>query len=716
MPQPQAVDPAQGKALQATRGKTYPPPGSKKTEVVDYVMRLFRDGDIEAHHRFKRASFNLLFADGRQWIDWNLREKGWRDAPAPEGRIRTTMNYIRPILRARMQKFMSAELSWRAVPQSNSHESRDKAAVATNVVDARWNGASMDAKVREALWLAFSTGVSFLKQFWNSDLGNLVAATTILPHPFNIDPLTGQGVLTEYQVDEDGQPLVDQETGDAVEDTDRAFTYRAGDVDSAVRSIFNIRVNPDAFGFLPAQGFRWLIDSEVVPISVIKEKYGPIAKNVQTVEGVAHMKHFENLLRSVGRRANVRTGNQLLGARGSQTIPDNELTLLTEYWEAPSELLPEGRLIVIGGKELLNDTALPQGFVPIVPIYDETRQFDPYGRPSVTDLVAPQKVINTQWSLVLEEQAVNGIGQWAMFDVPGISEQITNVTAAHIKIPMQSALRGRSIGDIVQRVPPVTVSNDRWRMIDEAKRVIFDIGAFHEIQRGQVPPGVDSGIAVQLLQEAEAGQLTDAVKTLKSSLLDWGGQVLGLARWGYGDNEERWIPVERPDLGFLMESVTGIDLPDPVTVTLDLEGFRPQSRSAFNAEVKEFVNAGWIDPRQGLRMMDLGRGIEGAFESEGRHWARARGENLSIERGEAQLVETEEGEAVLLHEDGFPFTLPQNDDHLTHIRIHEEILLDDTKPAPIRNLMALHIAEHRRILEAQAAQALAAEGAATSAA
>ena len=108
-------------------------------------------------------------------------------------------------------------------------------------------------------------------------------------------------------------------------------------------------------------------------------------------------------------------------------------------------------------------------------------------------------------------------------------------------------------------------------------------------------------------------------------------------------------------------------------------------------------------------MMDLGRGIEGAFESESRHYARARRENLSIEKGELEIIEAPEGTPLagtpaLLHpEDGAPYLLPMNDDHETHIRIHEEILLDDTKPWDVRQVIALHISEHQSMLQLQAA-------------
>ena len=705
----QTPNPQQSQALRETRGEAYPPPGSPAKTVVGYVQRLLKDGDADALVRYKRATHNLLFSDGRQHIDWNLRDKGWRDAPAHEGRVRVVMNYIRPILRARMQRLMSGQLSWRAIPNSNAHEDRDRATVATNLLESRWNTTNVESKVRSAGWLAFNCGSAFLKPFWNPDLGTLVTALVRLPHP-----VTKQ--LTDYPVDAQGQPLVDPETSDPL--TEGGFTYRPGDTDTAVRSIFNIRLNPDAFGLTPAEGFRWLIDSEVLPISVVKERYGEKAKNVQTVAGVAQLKQFEGLIRTVGRKSNLRAGNDLMAGRGGKQIPDKELTLLSEYWEAPTESLPGGRLIVVAGDELIDDIELPQGTVPHVPIYDERRLFDGYGRPTVDDLVHPQKVINKQWALLLEEQALSGIGQWAMFDVPGLSDQITNMSAAHIKIPVANALANRSIGDIVQRVPSQTNIGDRSAVMDLALRVMFDIGAFHEIQRGQVPPGVDSGIAVQLLQESENGQLADAVATLKDSLVEWGRQTLRLARWGYGDHEERWIPVERPDLGFLLESVSGTDLPDPDTISIDIEGFRPHSQAAFSAEIKEAMAQQWIDPRQGMKLLDLGRGIEGAFESEGRHYARARGENLSIERGDVALIEAPEGTPLagtpaLIHpEDSSPYLLPMNDDHEVHIRLHEEILLDDTKPWPLRQAIAIHIAEHQSMLQLLTAQAVSAEAAA----
>ncbi|HKR57171.1 MAG TPA: hypothetical protein VJS20_12795 [Gemmatimonadales bacterium] len=658
-------------------------------------------------------------------MDWALREKVWMDTPNIDGKVRVTMNYIRPILRSRLQRLTSPQMAWRAVPKSNDYGERDRAHVGSNVIQDRWEKCEMDARLRVALWMAFGCGATWLKSFWNPTIGSLRAATVQAPHPQT-------GELTTYPVDPDGNLLANDDG--SPQDESAGFRYRPGDVDTAIRSLFNIRINRDAWGMDPAEGFRWLIDTEVVPISVVKEKYGAAAKNVSSVAGITTIRNYESIVRSITAPYGTITGNDLLTGRDGGRIPDRELTLLSEYWEAPSEALPGGRLITIGGNELLFDGELPQGIVPYVPIYDERRPFDPYGRATTRDLISPQKVINQQWGLLLQEQQLQGIGQWIGFDVPGVFDQTSNYAGATIRIPLHSAVMNKGLDEIIKKVGPVQVSESRWQAIESALKMMFDIGAYHEIQRGQVPPGVDSGIAVQLLQEAEAGQLSDSVQQLKKSLIQWGRHQLRVARWGYGTDEARWIPVHRPDLDFMVESVTGEDLPDPDDIDIDLDGFRPQSQAALRADIKDFTEKGWMDPRTGLQLMDLGRGIDGAFASQTRHYAKARKENLGFQRKTitAQAALDAQGQPVptlgpngiptgqpqirFVNQDGSDVFLPADDDHAIHIDVHEEVILDTTQPWDVRQSMIEHVEDHRQAMtpppQLNVPQAQAAAGAA----
>ena len=713
-PEPsQQNDPNTPGTLAFSRTPDYPDLQADPRKKADYVQRLMNDGQFDAIGRYKLATQHLLFIDGRQHIDWALREKVWMDAPNIDNKVRVTYNYIRPILRARMQRLLSPSMSWRATPKSNDYQERDRATVGSNFLQDRWRKTDMDGKARFALWLAFGCGASWLKTFWNPKIGTLRPATVIAPHPATQAP-------TEYPVDPDGNLLADGE-GNPL--TEGSYKYRPGDVDTAVRSIFNIRMNRDAQGLDEAEGFRWLIDTEVIPISVVKEKYGAAAKNVSTVAGITTIRNYESIIRSITAPYGTITGNDLLTGRDGGRIPDRELTLLSEYWEAPSEALPNGRLLVIAGNELIypqdpdqDAQGLPQGVVPYVALYDERRPYDPYGRARCRDLVSPQKVINTQWGLILQELGLSGIGQWIGFDIPGLFDTVTNVAGGHVKVPQSSFAMNKPIGDIIQRVGPPQVSPQRWELIKEAKAAMFDIGSFHEIQRGQVPPGVDSGIAVQLLQEAEAGQLADPVQQLKKSFIQWGRHQLKYGRWGYDADEERWLPVHRPDLEFMIKSITGDDLPDPDDIDIDLEGFKPQSQAALRADIKDFTEKGWMTPQKGLALMDLGRGIEGAFASQTRHYAKARKENENFLEGKIQIKAgppaidpttgqpkigpdgQPEPQTMFVNEDGSDVFLPDDDDHAAHIDVHLEIILDDTKDWKVRQMLIEHNEDHRQAL------------------
>src|SRR5207247_5741757 len=137
-----------------TRGGAYPALDAIDQAKTDYVQTLLADSEPDALLRFKRATQAFLFSDGRQHIDWTTRDKMWRDLPTPEGRIHVTMNYMRPILRSRMQRMVSAELLWRTIPSGNDYESRDRAEVATNLLDGRGAYAERDGETRLALRLA----------------------------------------------------------------------------------------------------------------------------------------------------------------------------------------------------------------------------------------------------------------------------------------------------------------------------------------------------------------------------------------------------------------------------------------------------------------------------------------------------------------------------------------------------------------------------------
>lgn len=697
--------------IDQVRGADYPDATSDPKKKVEWVERLQRESEVEAIARYKQATHHLLYANNRQWISWETHRKTWEDLPNGANEIRVTINYIKPMLRARAARLLSGEVNWRVTPKSNAYRERDKANVAITFLRSRYDGQDLHHVLRRGLSEAFCTGAVALKSFWNPNIGPLTCATIKVP---GMDPRTGMPTLVDQYVNEQGQPVQTKE---------EAFHYRPGDTDTSLRSIFHLRMNPEAHGWTEAEGFRWLIDSDVVPLSVAKEKFPHVAAEIRASQSNETGLNYERIaMGSTTSRQFGATATQVPAAQ-RQTPMHMELTTIREYWEGRSPYFPSGRLIVSVGGALAYDGPWPQGILPYAPLFDEPGTMSPWGRACVSDMVSPQNVINREWTAVVEEMSVSGVGQFVAWNVPGVPEQITSEKRAVIRIPAKNVLANRPISDVFKRLDPAQVAPDRWKMIEQAKLALFDIGAFHEVTRGQIPPGLDSGVAIERLLESEAGQLKEAVDALKRTILMWSRHQLAIARWGYGENEQRWLPVEREDLGFMVENVSGLDLPDPEELDLDLEYFRPQSEAAMRAEVKELLQFGMLDPRVGLKLLDLGRGIDGAFASQTRHYARARTENLAFERGEVQPVMgeptvdpmsgmvvqgpptyvriSETGEPVPLH-------LPGHDDDLIHIDVHQEVALDESKPWAVRQLVLAHIEEHQmKLAEVAAMQAMA---------
>lgn len=707
-----AADPVTGEALPSlaqVRGPDYPAPTATPQQKAAYLDRLMAETEQDALARYKAATHNILYANHRQHIGWKQSRRSWEDLPIADGEVRVTMNYIAVILRARLQRLVSSEVNWRGIPTDNSYDAHDKVKVAVNFLKGRYHAEEMEAKLRQGLMQAFCTGVCALKSFWNPAIGPLTPATVMVPQPVlgpdgqpTVDPMSGQPAvqMVEAYADMNGQPVSDPE---------QAFYYRPGDSDTALRTVFNLRLNPEATGWTEAEGLRWLIDEEIVPLALARERFMKIAAQIRPLDTPASALTYERIARgsAVPRASTVFSTSPYLSASQSQ-MDASKLTAIREYWEMRSPFFPRGRTIVVVGGAVAYDGPWPQGIFPYSPLFGEPAMLSPYGRAPVTEMRSPQDVINREWTAIGREMEASGGGQWVAWAIPGVPDQAPRENNAIIQIPARSLLASRPISDVIQRVQPASVSADRWRLIEQAKAAIFDIGAYHEVSRGQIPPGLDSGVAIQYLLEQESAQLKDAVDAMKRALILWGRHQLAIARWGYGDGAERWLPVDRPDLGYMVDPIKGDALPDPETIGLDIEYFRPQSESAVRSEVKELLAMQVIDPRKALKIMDLGAGFEQAYESETRHYARARTENIAFEKGQfAQVaVAGPQGPmAVTIHppaagEPVRPFLLADDDDHLIHIDVHQELALDETLPWPMRQAVLAHIAEHRARLQA----------------
>lgn len=726
--EPQAAAPVDPDAehkvkLKKLRGEAYPAKDAPEGIKSAYVKKLLAAGDADGLARYRQATKNICYHSGRMHIAWSNRSRSWEDLPLLDpNELRVVMNYIRPILRATTQRMLSAPVDFSVRPRDNSHEEKDRADVGARFLNSRWEQTAMKSRAEQTLELAFCCGVAAWKGFWNPSIGPLTPATKqqVRKQPMadpDGNPVIGQDgqPLSEVVYDAQGQPLIDEvfvdEQGNEVPDESSAYHFRPGDTDTVLRTVFNLRCNPEATGWDAGSGLRWVVDREVVPLSVAREKYQDIADRILAIAITDSSITYERIAASAATQRPVVAGTSATAGTAQKNDP-GESTVITEYWELPNECYPQGRLIVLVGEVEAYDDVFPQGVFPYSPVYDEPAPLTAMGRPRVNDMTGPSDLINRQWTAIDAEMQMAGVGQWIAWDVEGVPDQITSSNRTVTKVPARGVIANKSLREVMHRIDPPAVGGDRWRIIDMAKGALFDIGGFHEVSRGQTPPGVDSGVAVKYLQEAEAGQLQKAMQAFHASIIAWARIQGQIAKWGYGDDTSRWMPVERKDLGFQVESVKGKDLPDFATAIIELDNFKPTSATSRAAELKELFEAQIIGPQQVLKAMDMGTGANALLDSQNRHYARARNENLAIQKGEFQAVPAgpaplgPDGYPVgpppmaLMHADGSPFVLQLDDNHLLHMDIHDELVLDDSQPVEIRQAASAHKQEHRAAMQA----------------
>lgn len=701
--------------LEKVRGAEYPASGAASGVKLEYLKRLLSATDAEHLARCKQQAFHMLMANGKHHIAWSNRSRRWEETPLIENETRVTLNFIRPILRARTNRLLPKNFDWQVVPDSNDYDARDQAKVAERFLGAMRQRTHLVRLTDLALELGYSGGVSFLKSFWNPTIGAPRPAqlvfTEMVPQPLTDNE--GQPLLDEndqpltQMVPQNVQKYVNRD-GQPVESAQEAYWFRPGDTDLAVRTLFTVRWNEDAEGFSSAEGLRWVIDQQAVPVAVAKERYPEFADKISASADSGVALTYQRMAALAAQRAPDRALQSSSGATAKPT----EYTTITEYYELDSLYFKSGRLIVFVGEVEVGDGDLPDGVFPFEAVYDEPAPLTPSGHAVVCDLVAPQQIINEVWASYVAAMRQQGLGQWIGPNVVGMPEMITSQLGQIVRVPLK-ALQGRSIRDVIMPLEHASIPTDRMLLFQTARDAMYDIGAYHEITRGQVPPGVDSGVAVRALSEREDGQLSRAKEALQEAMINVARTQLKIAKSRYAPGDERWVPVDRPDLGYQVESVDGAKLPDPERLLITISGFSPRTAEELRADIKEAMQNGWLSPAQGLKALDLGRGVETAFASEQRHYVRARTENLKIERGEVTvqpIMDMETGQPFIdpmtgqphmqcvYAADQEPLLLMEIDDHVLHMSVLEELITDQTKPREIRELAKMHWDEHNEAM------------------
>jgi len=454
----------------------------------------------------------------------------------------------------------------------------------------------------------------------------------------------------------------DQRTGTPIGMDEMGRPIGTGDVRLSVVSIHEIACEP---GTRNLERALWWIRGVAMPPAEVKELYG-LAREP---------------------KADARAIDTIWRVTDSESWVNVPLTMVLTYYQRPSMMKPglvmtvcDGEVVDLGEWPFPWDDHLNIATACVEPIHGRW-----YGHTPVSDAVGVQALLNASWSSIVEHMKLAGNARcWVPMGAIDDVEDLTDTAGEFVEF---NPINGQKPG---WEAPPAMP--DWWiRQPEMLGTAMDDILSVHDVSRGDAPAGVESGIALSILSEAD----DTPVGALAKSLAECWGKVgtMCLELWEANVKETRQATVYTNGIPEAIQW-SGGDLEGQTDAQVPLDSVLPRSRAAQAAYALQLYDRHIIQTPYELAKVadlpdqdDLLAGIDPDT-------ARAQRENrwLSI---------------------GTPRTVDVIDDHQNHLKIHRDFQRSerwDYLPLEVQALMRQHCEAHELYAAQQGAQQVQALG------
>lgn len=362
-----------------------------------------------------------------------------------------------------------------------------------------------------------------------------------------------------------------------------------------------------------------------------------------------------------------------------------------EYWEPPRKNFP-GHYYVFTTSGIVVDTPTEYPYVhnkaPFTHVGHIERSSSKYCA-SVQDSMRPmQDELNRAENQIIQNRNLAD-GKWF---VP-----------AEIELDQDIRAEPRQVIHVKSGAPgviPQLVSYDplpNW-VKDEPARIsgqMGDLAMQHEVSQGSVPGRVDSGSAIQLLQESDDSVMRDAIDSLEQAIKYGFTMVIQYVK-AHGD---RKIIVETydPESEVSVSELLTDSIPVEQRVEMQTQNALPMSIAGKWDRVSSLVEMQVIPPEAALKMLDLSV-AEPSLDPTMIDRKRAYRQNKQMAK--AQYNIDEQGMPELVK--GDPPPKPERyDNHLAELEVHTTYMKTtefDKLPEPNKAAFMYHVSLHEQML------------------
>jgi hypothetical protein len=307
----------------------------------------------------------------------------------------------------------------------------------------------------------------------------------------------------------------------------------------------------------------------------------------------------------------------------SRNDKKKDQSTILEIWVKPGylpELKDGGMFTIAGGQVVQGFDKWPyeHGQYPIAKLDNSpTGKF--YTTSIVEDLIPLQKELNRSRSQLIESKNKMSkpqlVAEEGTVDAKRITSEPGQVIFYRIGAAPPQPLPLQSL--------PSYVTEEINRLYDD----MADLSGQHEVSNGSTPPGVTAATAISFLQEQDESLISGNYSSIEEAIEKIASQSLMYVKMFW--DEERTVKVVGLEGTFDVQTFKNSDLRGNSDIRVESGSALPTSRAAKQAFIMDLMKMGFIQPDEGLEILEVG-GLNRIYERIQVDKRQAQRENLKM--------------------------------------------------------------------------------------
>ena len=547
----------------------------------DKLVKMVEELERKRYLMERQWKLNLAFYKGKQYVFYNRKSRRIESLPTDEGdkpryRVRLVANQISPHSHSLLARLTKTKPTFFATPAQSGFEAMKATEVAESLLDFWWDHFHLASKREEAMLWAIICGNGFWKISWNDQVGSSIKlmldpngqpiVNPVLEHFFKknleaqgIEPETFEREVFEGEIQVDVMAPFDvllDDSAQVFEDCKYAICIHPMNPDD-IRSRYGVNLKANAVNRYP---------DETLPGAF----------------GIAESKTVDNI--RIVYYAYFLPGGKYPKGRFVVFVKNPNIVLFESEWPYPFKKLPIVKFPGVRVPGQLWDTSVVENAIPL------------------------QKELNRTLSQMIEYKNLT-LKPQMLAPVGSLRQRMTDEPGAIFEYNPVA-------GKIPESIPLPGMPSYVFEHLQDLGSRLKDTFGLSEVLQGGVPPNVEAGVAIDLLQEAATDRLAPQILMMEKSLEMAGNLMLELAQKYY--QEPRIVMISGSGSRPKVERFESADIMAGVQVKVETGSGLPRTRAGKQARVMQMLQMGIITPQKAYKYLDMGdfRNLQAQFEAD----------------------------------------------------------------------------------------------------